>query len=79
MKCCDLASGVGRLQRSAAQLKEQWRLAKEQWDDKASKRFQEDYLQSLPSQITLSVAAVYKLADALEQAERELEDSDVEY
>lgn len=74
MKICDLVSGVGRLRRSTAKLKEAWLEAKEHWNDKASNEFEKKYLQPIPPQLTLTVAAVHKLAGVLEQAERDCED-----
>jgi len=70
----DLISGLGRLQRAAAELREHWLAAKTHWTDQVSRDFEKDHLQHLPAQVTLAVAAVQQLADLLEQAEKELED-----
>lgn len=74
MKNCDLVTGIGRIQRAAAQLKEKWLDTRSHWDDKARRDFEKNHLQSLPSQITMVVAAVHELAEVLEKAEKELED-----
>ena len=74
MKHCDLITGMGRIQRAAAQLKEKWLDTRSHWDDRARRDFEKKHLQSLPSEITMVVAAVHELAEVLEQAEKELED-----
>jgi len=74
MKCCDLLTGLGRMNRSTAKLKEKWLQTKAHWNDKASQNFEKDFLQTLPPQITLAVAAIHELKDVIEQAESELED-----
>jgi hypothetical protein len=74
MRHCDLATGLGRLNRAAAKLKERWQETKSHWNDKASRDFEKNFLQQLPPQLNLAVAAVHELADLLAEAERELED-----
>jgi hypothetical protein len=74
MKHCDLVTGIGRIQRAAAELKEKWLDTHSHWDDKARRDFEKNHLQPLPSQITMVVAAVHELAELMEQAESELED-----
>jgi hypothetical protein len=71
-----LQSGVGRLQRAAAKLKEKWLEAKSHWRDQASRDFEKRHLQPLAPEITQAVAAVHEFADVLAQVERELEDPD---
>jgi hypothetical protein len=70
----DLLGGIGRLQKASARLKEHWLETKAHWNDQASRDFEKSCLQPLPPQITLTVAAVHKLADVLQQALIELED-----
>jgi hypothetical protein len=70
----DVTGGVGRLQRAQAKLREKWLEAHSYWNDQASRDFETAYLQPLPARITLTVAAVYELADLLEKAIRDLED-----
>ena len=74
MRHCDLITGMGRIQRGFSRLKEKWVEAKTHWNDKASRDFEKNHLQQIPSQITMVVAAVHELAEVLEQAEKELED-----
>jgi hypothetical protein len=74
MKHCDLITGMGRIQRAAAELKEKWLDTQTHWDDRARRDFEKNHLRTLPSQITMVVAAVHELAEVLEQAEKDLED-----
>ncbi len=74
MRCCDLNTGLARIQRASGKLKERWLEVKAHWNDAACRRFEKEFLQPLPSEITLVAAAVYQLRDLVEQAEKELED-----
>jgi hypothetical protein len=74
MKQWDLISSAGRIKRATAHLREKWTEAKSQWNDKASHDFEQQYLQPLPAHITLTVAAIYKLKEVLDEAVNELED-----
>jgi hypothetical protein len=79
MRSCDLLTGLGRLKRSTAQLKEQWLATKTHWNDQTSRDFEKNFLQGLAPQITLAVAAIHEYAELMEQVEKELEDPDCEY
>jgi hypothetical protein len=79
MRSCDLLTGLGRLKRSAARLKEQWLETKTHWNDQASRDFEKNFLQGLAPQITLAVAAIHEYAELMEQVEKELEDPDREH
>ncbi len=74
MKICDLNTGMGRLNQAFAHLKEKWAEAKTHWHDEASRQFEEQHLRPIPTQLQLTVAAVNRLAEVLEKAERECED-----
>lgn len=76
MRVCDLLTGSGRLQRGATDLRDKWREAKEQWSDQSSREFEETYLVPLAPLITQVLAAVRRLADVMEQAEKECSDPD---
>jgi hypothetical protein len=73
----DLTGGVGRLQRAQAKLREKWLDAHAHWNDEASRDFEAAFLEPLPAKITLTVAAIYELADLLQKAIRDLEDRQV--
>ena len=79
MKCCDLNSAFGRIRRATAKLKEKWHDVNEHWNDKASQEFDKNFLQALAPQLTLVAAAVHQLREVLDQAEKELEDDQVDY
>ena len=76
MKCCDLISGLGRLQRSSSRLREKWLETKTHWNDQASRDLEKNFLQGLAPQITLVVAAIHEYAELLEKVEKELDDPD---
>lgn len=76
MKSADLLSGLGRLKRSTAHLKEKWLETKTHWNDQASRDFEKNFLQGLAPQITLAVAAIHEFVDLIEHVEKELEDPD---
>lgn len=71
MRICDLQTGTIRLTRAAKRLRDQWLMTKEHWRDENSRTFERDHLDPLAPAITLTLAAVQRLAEVLEQAERE--------
>ena len=77
MQRIDLASGLGQINRAAAQLKEQWGEAKSNWNDEASRTFQEDFLQPLLPELQLTVTAIQRLADVLTKAEKDCRDDGI--
>lgn len=74
MRICDLVTGIGRLKRATSQLKDHWGETREHWSDNIRHEFEEKHLTPLPAEITLAVASIQRLAELLEQAERELQD-----
>jgi hypothetical protein len=74
MRNFDLISGIGRLKRSSAQLKEKWLNVRDHWDDQASRDFEKEFLQMLAPQLTLVMAALHEFHDVMQQAGKELED-----
>ena len=77
MKICDLSSGAGQLTRAANKLRERWADTKNHWNDENSRQLEEHHLQPLVPQIQMTLAALQRLAEVLERAERECEDHDV--
>lgn len=76
MRICDLQTGRIQLTRAAKKLREQWSITCENWQDSNRTAFERHHLEPLSPQITLLLAAVHRLADVLEQAERECSDED---
>jgi uncharacterized protein YukE len=74
MTLCDLDSGIGRLSRAFAELKERVVDVKSQWNDETLRQFEEAHLRELPARMQLLVTAVERLADFVNQAERECAD-----
>lgn len=76
MKHCDLTSSVGRMNKAMATLREKWLQTKEHWNDAASREFEEKHLQPLIPQMQFTIAAVQRLAEVIEKAEKDCEDGD---
>lgn len=74
MKICDLNTGLGQLTHAFSELKDRWAETKDHWHDQARKQFEDNHLLPIPSRLQLLVAAVHRLGEALEQAEKELDD-----
>jgi len=74
MTICDLQTGLGQIAHAASQLQAGWASAKTHWSDEASRNFEEAHLREIPARLQLLVAAVQRLATAVEQAERECQD-----
>lgn len=74
MKICDFQTGVGLLQRDTKKLKDKWMDTKVHWKDKTSIEFEQKYLQPLMPNLKLALAAVYELAEIVDEAEKELGD-----
>lgn len=74
MTICDLQTGLGQISHAASQLQAGWTAARSHWSDKASRNFEEAHLREIPAKLQLFVAAVQRLAAAVERAERDCED-----
>jgi len=78
VRICDLHTGVICLSRAAKDLREQWNATADCWQDQNRRDFEEQHLQPLAPRITLMIAAVQRLNEVLEAAERELTDQERE-
>ena len=76
MRICDMNSGTMRLAKAAKRLREQWESTRPSWTDQNAVDFERDVLQPLSPQITLTLAVVHRMAQLLEQAERECWDDE---
>jgi hypothetical protein len=76
MRICDLHTGTIRLSKAAKQLREKWEETKPFWKDENAADFEFNHLQPLTPQLTLTLAAVNRLAALLEKAERDCWDED---
>jgi len=76
MRICDLQTGMIQLSKSAKQLREKWEEIKPLWNDQNAADFDYHHLQPLTPQVTLTLAAVNRLATLLAQAERDCLDED---
>ena len=62
------------MNRAAKLLRDQWDQTTDHWDDANQREFDQNHFQPLSPQITLMRAAVQRLAEVLQQAERECSD-----
>ena len=74
MKICDLQTSLGRLQRETKRLRDHWDQTKKHWQDKAAQDFEEKYLAPLIPTLQITMAAVYELAEVIEEAEKQCGD-----
>ena len=69
MRLCDFQTGIGRLQRETKELRDKWQETKTHWDDKASREFEKKYLDPLIPNLKLTLAAIYEIAECVEEAQ----------
>lgn len=62
--------------KAGKRLREQWESTRPFWHDQNAVDFERDLLQPLTPQLTLTLAAVTRMAQLLEQAERECWDEE---
>lgn len=74
MSICDLITGAKRLQKASKTLKERWNDTKEHWRDATAEQFEEHYLCELGEKVQLALAAVDRLSEVLQRAEKDLQD-----
>lgn len=76
MRICDLSSGVGRLTKATKRLREQWELTRAEWNDQNAADFERDVIAPLFPQVTLTLAAVQRMAEVLAEVERDCWDEE---
>jgi hypothetical protein len=74
MKVCDLNSGLGQLSHAFSRLKDRLAETKSDWNDGARRQFEQNHLSEIPARMQLLIAAVQRLSEVLEKAERDCED-----
>jgi hypothetical protein len=78
VRICDLHTGRNRLTRATKQLRDQWSLTSEHWKDTNQESFEQNHLHPIKPQVTLLLAAVHRLSEVLEQAQRDCSEEDEE-
>lgn len=76
MRISDLNTGTMRLTKAAKALRERWEQTRPNWSDGNAVDFERDVLIPLAPQITLTLAAIHRMAQLLEQAERDCWDDE---
>jgi hypothetical protein len=74
MRVCDLNSGLGQLSNAFSQLRDRLAATKSEWDDATRKQFEEEHLNEIPGRMQLLVAAVQRLGEVLDRAEKDCSD-----
>ena len=74
MKVCDLNTGLGRLAEGFSQLKERLAEVKSHWNDDALRQFEQNHFPEIPARMQRMLAAVQRLADVVDRAERDCDD-----
>jgi hypothetical protein len=73
MRVADLTSGAAKIASAYKTLKLRWESTTELWQDGNQRRFDENFIAPLESQIASALTAIGKLTEVLERAERECE------
>jgi hypothetical protein len=76
MRICDMNTGAGLLTKAAKRLREQWESTRPFWHDQNAVDLEKDLLQPLAPQLTLTLARIHRMAQLLEQAERDCLDEE---
>ncbi len=71
---CDLNTPATRLQKATKRLQDRWLETSEDWDDVISRKFQERYLDPITPHMQLTLAAIHKLMNVLDDAVAETRD-----
>jgi hypothetical protein len=67
----DLVTGGQKLSEALKNLHLHWEATKEQWQDAASRRFEDQHVVPLEPKVHLTLDAIARLAEAMERAQRE--------
>ena len=70
----DLITPANRLTKATKKIQDRWLVAKQEWDDGVSKRFQEKYLDPIVPQMQLTLGALHELMKVLDDAIGETRD-----
>jgi hypothetical protein len=73
MKSTDLQSGAGRIRRALEHLELAWAEATQEWNDEASRAFQEHHLEPMIPVVKISLDAIGRMDSLLREAQRDCE------
>lgn len=73
MRIADLNSGAAKLLDAADVLAARWNDAKEHWRDENAARVEEECLKPIGDEVMAALAAIHRLAEVLDRAQRECE------
>ncbi|MBN1851170.1 MAG: hypothetical protein JW829_00540 [Pirellulales bacterium] len=76
MKQFDLVTGAAKLQEALENLQLQWQQSADQWRDNVSHQFAKNHLDPLSPIIKSTVDAIGRMANVIDQAERDCLDQE---
>ena len=71
MNVCDLHTPAARLRKAVKLLQEEWAATQVYWNDDASTKFEAEHLAPLLPTTAAAVAAIDRLAQVFDEAERQ--------
>ena len=74
MKACDLQSGASRILRALEHLELVWSEATTEWNDEASRAFQEHHLEPMVPVVKTALDAVGRMELLLREAQRDCQE-----
>jgi uncharacterized protein YukE len=69
----DLSAALQRLKRATRELQDSWSETRQEWNDQASRDFEDQYLEPIMPQLRLLLAASTEFEETLRLVRRELE------
>ena len=70
MAVCDLASGMGRLQKATRELVHQWDQSGDHWNDRTRQEFEKRHLQPISPSVRLLMAHAAEMIETLQLMSR---------
>jgi hypothetical protein len=74
MSMADLTTGATKLRLATQTLEIAWKETREHWNDVASRRFQQLYLEPITPRVKMTLEAVNRLSEVAATVRRELEE-----
>lgn len=74
MRICDLNTGMAQLAHAFSELTERWNATKTQWQDDNCRQFEQTHLREIPARLQQTVAAIQRLSEVVDKAQRECDD-----
>ena len=76
MRIADFTTPAANLREAFDKLEIAWQDAQEDWDDPGSRNIEENHLAKMRLQIRTTLDAIHRIADILDQAQRDCEEDE---